>query len=150
VTDDFRALLQAFIRRFGLLAGDQTPCGKPLPPSDAHALMCLLESGEDGLPQNAIAARLGVDKSTASRLVSRLVERGHATDATSEDARARPIRLTRSGVRVAKEVETASRRRFGAVLEAIPARRRAEVVQALREIVAALDRVADTRGEEQR
>jgi hypothetical protein len=27
-----------FIRAFGLLSNDQTPCGQPMAPSDAHAL----------------------------------------------------------------------------------------------------------------
>ncbi len=140
MADEFRALLQAFIRRFGLLAGDQTPCGKPLPASDAHALMLLLEAGEEGLMQTAIAAHLRIDKSTASRLVARLTERGHVGDAPPQpDGRARPIRLSRAGTRVAAEIEAASRRRFDQVLERIPARRRREVVEGLRELLAALD-----------
>ena len=51
VTDEFRALMQEFVRQFGLLSADRTPCGKPLASSDAHALMVLLDAGEDrGMP----------------------------------------------------------------------------------------------------
>lgn len=150
MADDFRGLLQGFIRRFGLLAGDQTPCGKPLPPSDAHALMLLLEAGEAGLMQNAIARQLGIDKSTASRVVARLTERGHVADAPAQaDGRARPICLTRAGVRVATEVERASRQRFDRVLERIPTRRRREVVQGLRDIVTALEAIDRDQGDDE-
>lgn len=140
MVEDFRKLLQEFIRRFGLLAGDQTPCGKPLPASDAHALMCLLEAGEQ-LPQTTLVARLGIDKSTASRVVARMSDRGHVESVPpTGDGRARPIRLTRKGVRIAREIEEASTRRFAALLKGVPVRRRANVIAALRDVVAALDR----------
>jgi DNA-binding MarR family transcriptional regulator len=151
VADEFRTLLQGFIRRFGLLAGDQTPCGKPLPPSDAHALMLLLDAGAAGLLQGAIARQLGIDKSTASRLVARLTDRGHVEDAAQQaDGRARPLRLTRAGVRVATEIDRASRQRFDQVLERIPRRRRRDVVQGLREIVTALEAIdGDDQGDDE-
>ena len=140
MVEAFRGLVQDFVRRFGLLAGDQTPCGKPLPASDAHALMCLLEAGEPGLQQSALVAQLGIDKSTASRLVARLSDRGHVTSAqTPGDGRARPIRLTRKGVRIAREINDASTRRFAALLKNVPARRRSDVILALRDIVTAID-----------
>jgi DNA-binding MarR family transcriptional regulator len=142
MVETFRGLVQEFIRRFGLLAGDQTPCGKPLPVSDAHALMSLLEAGEQGMQQAALVAQLGIDKSTASRLVARLSDRGHVESVTSaEDGRARPIRLTRKGVRIARELDEASTRRFAALLNGMPVRRRADVIAALRDVVAALDRL---------
>jgi DNA-binding MarR family transcriptional regulator len=143
MAEDFRALMQQLIRRFGLLAADRTPCGKPLASSDAHALMVLLETGEDGMLSSALAARLGVDKSTSSRISARLTERGYLAPApnATDDARARPARLTRKGVRVAREVEQASQARFAEVLEHIPSRRRSEVVAALRDIVSALERM---------
>lgn len=145
--EDFRGLLQEFIRRFGLLAAEQTPCGAPMPASDAHALMCLLEAGDQGLPQSTLVARLGIDKSTASRLVARMSDRGHVAPAgSSDDGRARPVRLTRKGVRVARELEAASTRRFAALLEGIPARRRTNAIAALRDIVAALDRLQPDQG----
>jgi DNA-binding MarR family transcriptional regulator len=140
MVEDFRNALQEFIRRFGLLSGDQTPCGKPLPPSDAHALMLLLASAEQGMAQSALTARLGVDKSTASRLVARLTERGHVAPVPAPgDARTRPVRLTAKGIRLATEIDRASQQRFAALLEGVPERRRENVLRALRDIVAALD-----------
>jgi DNA-binding MarR family transcriptional regulator len=140
MVDDFRNALQEFIRRFGLLSGDQTPCGKPLPPSDAHALMLLLAAAEQGIAQSVLAARLGFDKSTASRLVARLTERGQVAPApASGDARTKPVKLTSKGLRLAQEIDRASRARFARLLEGVPERRRESVLRALRDIVSALD-----------
>ena len=146
--EDFRALLQEFIRRFGLLAADRTPCGKPLASSDAHALMLLLQAGDEGMLSSSLADRLGVDRSTTSRTAARLAESGHITAGPShEDGRARPIRLTRKGARVAQEVETASRDRFAQLLKQVPPRRRADIIEALKDLVAALQKMTDTPGD---
>jgi DNA-binding MarR family transcriptional regulator len=151
VTIEFRALMQELIRRFGLLSADRTPCGKPLASSDAHALMVLLEAGEDGMLSSSLAMRLGVDKSTASRITARLTERGYLAPAPNptDDGRAKPARLTRKGVRIAQEVESASQGRFADILERIPSRRRSEVVGALRDIVSALERMPSSQGDQE-
>lgn len=150
VVEDFRMLLQEFIRRFGLLAADRTPCGKPLASSDAHTLMLLLEAGDDGMLSSTLAAKLGVDKSTASRTAARLTESGHITAGpSSNDGRARPIRLTTKGARVAREVEVASRDRFAQLLKQLPPRRRADIVEALRDLVAALQKMTPTSGDQE-
>jgi DNA-binding MarR family transcriptional regulator len=142
VSDEFRELMQALIRRFGLLAADRTPCGKPLASSDAHALMVLDGAGEDGMLPSALATQLGIDKSTATRVVARLADAGHIASAPgTDDARAKPIRLTKKGARVAAEVQMASRERFARLLEHVPARRRGEVMGSLRELVAALEKM---------
>ena len=65
------------MRAFGLLAGDQTPCGQPLAPSHAHALLVLLErarTGTDVLKQQDLARELGLDKSSITRLCTKMVE----------------------------------------------------------------------------
>jgi DNA-binding MarR family transcriptional regulator len=148
VTDEFRTLIQEFVRRFGLLAADRTPCGKPLASSDAHALMILLDAGSVGLLSSELAARLGVDKSTASRLAARLSERAYiAPGPATDDARAKPMRLTTKGARVAREVADASRARFAEVLEHVPARRRGDVIAALRDVVSALQHMTADRGD---
>jgi DNA-binding MarR family transcriptional regulator len=145
VSKEFRALLQDFIRRFGLLAADRTPCGKPLASSDAHALMLLRTAQEPGMLPSALALKLGIDKSTATRTATRLLEGGHIeVGVGSGDARARPIRLTKKGAHVADEVDQASRDRFAQLLKHVPARKRASVVDALRELVAALEQMTPT------
>jgi DNA-binding MarR family transcriptional regulator len=148
VTNEFRALMQEFVRRFGLLSADRTPCGKPLASSDAHALMLLLEAGDNGMLPSVLAARLGIDKSTASRVTARLTEREYLAPAPGvDDGRARPASLTKKGLRVAREVEQASRARFADILEHVPIPRRGAVIAALRDIVSALEAMTANQGD---
>src|SRR5918994_1949708 len=46
--DDLQGRLVAFVRAFGLHRGDETPCGAPIPVSEAHALTVLDEAGGGG------------------------------------------------------------------------------------------------------
>jgi DNA-binding MarR family transcriptional regulator len=120
---ELRAAVQRFVRSFGLLAGDQTPCGEPLAPSHAHALMLLFEAGHTGqrLSQQALASALGIDKSTVARLCAKMERAGHVDQQRPVvDERARLVGLTAKGKRVAERVESASRARFRDVLAAMP------------------------------
>ncbi|HEX5100574.1 MAG TPA: MarR family winged helix-turn-helix transcriptional regulator [Polyangiaceae bacterium] len=133
-TERFRGAVQHFIRSFGLLAGDQTPCGEPLAVSHAHALQVLLERQTGGpITQQALAELLGIDKSNVTRLCSKMERSGHIERLRSpSDGRARPLTLTAKGRRVAERVSAASRARFTDVLEALPsAARRQAVIEAL-------------------
>jgi DNA-binding MarR family transcriptional regulator len=136
------ALLQeqvvAFVRAFGLHRPAETPCGKPVPVSEAHALAELARG--DGLTQNQLAARLRLEKSTVSRLVGQLADRGWVErEPHPTDGRAVRLHLTERGARVADEIEEARRRRFADLLERIPAAARDDVLQALAVLTEALD-----------
>jgi DNA-binding MarR family transcriptional regulator len=137
-----RALVQGFVRRFGILAGDRTPCGEPLPVSNAHALMFLLEHASRGTQtQQALGRALGIDKSNVARLCRKMEASGHLVQGRSAlDGRARLLSLTEAGVRVARSVEEASRARFETVLAALPPGERAAVLGGLRALNAALER----------
>lgn len=139
--DSLRRVMQRFFRRFGVLSGDQTPCGKPLSMAYAHALMALLERGERS--QQELGDELCIDKSNVTRLCAKMARANHITRRPSErDARSRLVSLTPKGARLAREVEVASRRRFGALLEGLPEARRADVLAALQHLVDALDSAA--------
>lgn len=131
--DRLRAHVQGFVRAFGLLAGDRTPCGRPLSVSHAHALMVLLARGDADPPtQQELARALGIDKSNVTRLCARMASMGHAARRPCPlDARARRVALTAKGRRVAEQVEQASRARFAAVLTAVPRASRASLIEAL-------------------
>jgi len=123
--NDLRQTIQRFIRAFGLLAGDQTPCGQPLPPSHAHALMVLLEHEEtsrsEGLKQQDLAEAVGLDKSSVTRLCARMMSAGHLRQAPSQtDGRAWTLSLSAKGRRVAKTVQEASLARFRRLAAALP------------------------------
>jgi DNA-binding MarR family transcriptional regulator len=124
-----------FIRAFGLLSNDQTPCGQPMAPSDAHALTEIVSEG--GLTQRELVDRLRLDRSSVSRLVDRLAARGWVERANGPDRRSVRLLPTPAGRRVAADVAGARGKRFAALLEAVPADRRDEVLDAIRLLTAA-------------
>lgn len=136
--DDLRRVTQRFFRSFGVLAAESTPCGKPLALAHAHALMVLSRQGE--LTQQSLGTELGIDKSNVARLCEKMVRAGHVRQRPNEqDGRSRIVGLSARGMRLAQEVEKASRDRFTALLERIPEERQVEVIAALRLLVDAVD-----------
>ena len=132
--DELRALVQSFVRSFGFLATNRTPCGKPLSVSHAHALMILLECSRVPVrpTQRQLGTELGIDKSNVARLCARMENAGHIIQQRCEqDGRARRVSLTDKGARVAANVEASSRARFTSVLSAIAPHARAGVLSAL-------------------
>jgi DNA-binding MarR family transcriptional regulator len=119
-----------FIRAFGLLSSDRTPCGQPMAPSDAHALTEVVSDG--GLTQRELVDRLHLDRSSVSRLVDRLVARGWVERADGPDRRTVRVLPTPAGRRVAGGIAGARAKRFAALLEAVPVDRRNEVLEAMR------------------
>src|SRR5438477_1862803 len=108
---ELRRLVQRFVRGFGLLQPDSTPCGHPLPTSHAHALLVLLERAD--LTQNELAAELGLDKSNVSRLVARLLRSGHLAAVPGvADRRERRLSVTAKGQKLGRAIEATSRARF--------------------------------------
>jgi DNA-binding MarR family transcriptional regulator len=132
-----RQLVQAFVRRFGLLLEGQTPCGQPVSTSYAHALMFLLEAGR--ARQSELGGALGIDKSNVTRLCAQMEAKGHIEQArVPEDGRARLVSLTARGRRLAESVQHSSKQRFAEILERIPAGRRRTVLAGLAALDAAL------------
>ncbi|MBL8627956.1 MAG: MarR family transcriptional regulator [Myxococcales bacterium] len=135
--DQLRRAMQQVFRRFGVLAGDATPCGQPLSMAHAHALLVLRERG--ALAQRDLARELGIDKSNVARLCARLAALDHATLRTAaHDRRVRLVQLTPRGARVADVVDGASRARFTSLLAAVPAARRSPLIAALELLAAVL------------
>jgi DNA-binding MarR family transcriptional regulator len=131
---ELQASVQAFVRRFGLLVTKQTPCGEPVSPSVAHALMALLDRDEAGQVtyQHELAELLGLDRSSITRLCARLESSGRlAQQPGAHDARSRVLRLTPSGRKLANNLRDGSLRRFVRIVEAIPASRRRPLLDAL-------------------
>lgn len=138
---NLQASVQAFVRSFGLLVTKQTPCGQPISPSIAHALMILLERETLGTStfQHELADLLGLDRSSVQRLCSRLDADGRITQQPSpDDARSRRIQLTVSGQRMASNIQAASLERFTRIVDAIPASKRKPLLDALELLTAAV------------
>jgi DNA-binding MarR family transcriptional regulator len=138
--------VQAFVRSFGLLMTKQTPCGQPVSPSYAHALMLLLDREARGLltTQTNLAEQLGLDKSSITRLCARLEADERVTQARSdEDGRSRVLELTARGRRLANDVQQASLQRFQQVLEAVPAAKRRPLLESIETLTRAVESLAE-------
>jgi len=129
--------LTGFIRSFGLHQPDRTPCGQPIPVSEAHALSELLQHGT--LTQLELGRRLRLEKSTVSRLVGQLSNRGWVERVTNpDDARSVQVTLTADGRTAASNLAAARTAKFARLLDAIPESERDSVLRALRTLTEAL------------
>jgi DNA-binding MarR family transcriptional regulator len=130
--------LMRFVRHFGLHQPDRTPCGQPLPVSEAYALAELAR--ERRLRQVELARRLRLEKSTVSRLVGNLVGRGWVRRlAAGDDARGVLLEITEAGTRAAEAQATARHDRLSALLARVPDDQRGAVVAALQTLAEAAD-----------
>lgn len=131
---ELQVAVQTFVRNFGLLVTKQTPCGQPVSPSYAHALMLLLEREAGGFTttQSELAAELGLDKSSIARLCARLEADERMTQQRVElDGRSRQLTLTAPGRKMATNIQSASLRRFRQVVDALPRAKRRAVLESL-------------------
>lgn len=118
------------IRALGLHRPDETPCGQPVAVAEAHALLEL--SREPGLSQNGLAARLRLRKSTVSRIVSLLEQRGWVERRRDKtDTRIVHVHLTRDGRDAAATLAAARQAKFAHIFDAIPPEERASTLAAL-------------------
>jgi len=125
-----QAGLVGFIRAFGLQRPYTTACGMPVTTSEAHALMEL--AGHDGIRQSDLALRLGLEKSSVSRLIRQLEARSWVHRVPDpRDGRAVKLGLTSSGVRAAERLAGATARKFQRLLDEIPHDEREGVLRAL-------------------
>ena len=123
-----------FVRVFGLHRPDETPCGAPVPVSEAHALGVLADAGP--LSQNELAKRLHLTKSTVSRLIDQLTRRGWVERRPGEhDGRQRLVELTTAGQKSARQMASRRAERMQHVLDRIPDSQRAAVLAALDALV---------------
>lgn len=129
--------IQAFVRQFGLLHQDQTPCGRPIPTSQAHAIQ-VLGQGE-GITQQMLADHLNLDKSTTSRLVGQLVDQGWVVRSVNpQNRRETQISLTPQGRGVVAEVSQAALSKYKALWQQIPPQKRPQVLESLTLLTEAL------------
>jgi len=127
----------ALIRAFGLHRPDQTPCGQPIAIAEAHALIELGRA--EPLSQNDLVVRLRLEKSTVSRLVHQMEQRGWiARRRSPRDGRMAQIELTDAGRVATRDLAEARRAKFARILAAIPEEQRASVLESLTILVEAM------------
>ena len=124
-------------RAFGWHRPGSTPCGKPVPIAEAHAL---LELGKrPGLRQCDLAEALNLRKSTVSRLVANLESRGWIERRRSAaDGRVQEVFSTRAGEAAAAELAEARQAKMAGILDKIPQRDRTRVLDALDTLIEAI------------
>lgn len=128
----------ALVRAFGLHQPERTPCGQPLPVAEAHALHELARA--EPLPQGELAAWLRLEKSTVSRIVTLLVQKGWVVrERSQDDGRVQLLWLTDHGREVAAQLTAARQARFERLTAALPKEQQAAVVAALHTLVEAID-----------
>lgn len=125
-----RKQIQTFVRQFGLLEQEHTPCHVPLTPSQAHTLQVLGQA--ETLMQYQLAAQLCLEKSTVSRLVQSLVERGWVERTSNPDNRREVLlTLTDAGRSSFEEVQAHAVTKYSTIWSRIPEDRRAQVLDVL-------------------
>ena len=106
--------------------------------AEAHALIDLGAAG--AMNHKELAARLRLEKSTVSRLVVQLEKRKWIErTAAKNDRRVIQIRLTAAGKRAAKRLAAARHSKFDDLLAAIPKQKRRSILEAISDLVAALE-----------
>ncbi|MEV6202701.1 MarR family transcriptional regulator [Streptomyces sp. NPDC051771] len=127
--EDFAEAFVRFVRSFGLLDADRTPCGAPMSTAEAHAVTTL-RAGR--VPQRELGERLHLTKSTTSRLVDQLTGRGWV-DRVSDpgDGRVQLVGLTDQGARVAADVSRRRAERLTELLDRVPRAERHTVIRTL-------------------
>ena len=126
----FQEALMSIVRGLGLHRPDATPCGFPVSLAEACAMVALQRA--EPMPQRDLAQVLNLDKSTVSRLVVDLEERGWIVREKAEhDARVTLLRRTAVGTDKSQAISTARNERLGGLLDHIPLAQRAQVVEAI-------------------
>ncbi|MBD0383841.1 MarR family transcriptional regulator [Paenibacillus sedimenti] len=112
---DLRHNVQKFIRLFGLLEQNVTPCGFNLSPSQVFSLQEL----EDGiLTIGELADRLFLERSTVSRLIDTLVKGGFVNRNLNEENRREVlVSLTDKGRRSLEKVHEQSIQYYRSILD---------------------------------
>jgi DNA-binding MarR family transcriptional regulator len=125
-----REQIQIFIRLYGLLEQEYAPCQYPLSPSQAHALQVI--GATKSLPHYQLAAHLRLEKSTVSRLVNILVERGWVERTTNPlNRREKLLHLTDAGNTIFEEIQASASAKYHALWQRLPEKRRAQILDAL-------------------
>lgn len=137
--EQIRHASRRLVRELGFMHDELAESG--LSASQVHALIEL--DGGEPLPASVLAERLMLDKSSISRLVTRLAELGLIASGTSEaDGRQRPLSLTEAGHGRLARIHAFARRRVEGALAGLAEPQRQEIERGLAGYAAAL---ADTR-----
>ncbi|BAT60769.1 MarR family protein [Variibacter gotjawalensis] len=113
VVKDVREASRRLVRELGFMR--PTLAETELSPSGVHALIEI--GGSDALSPSELSKRLGLEKSSVSRLVARLVERGEVSMRVDKaDGRGKVLTLTREGRATLAAIDRFANRRVSGAL----------------------------------
>lgn len=131
-----RDALRRLLVAHGTLDEARRPCGTPLSASHAWALLELVDASP--MTVTALAERLNIDRTNVSRLCTRMEALGEVERvAHPGDGRARLVKLTERGERLAHTVDRSSTGHFDRVLDRLD-RDVAGVIDALETLTRAM------------
>ena len=131
-----RSTSRDLVRELGFMG--RTIAGTDLPPSAVHAVIEIGASGR--LSAKDLSKRLLLEKSTISRLVKSLVDRGEVGEVRSEeDARIKYLHLTGQGEKTLAGIARFAERQVGAAIGPLNRQSRREILMGLETYSAALE-----------
>ncbi len=135
--ESFQELLVELTRAFGWHRPAETPCGRPVPVSEAHALLEL--SRGEPLTHKELGIQLKLRKSSVSHVVANLLGRGWVERSRNkDDGRAMDVSLTPSGREAARSLAEARQGKMQGILSRIPANERSAVMDSLHTLIGAM------------
>lgn len=136
--DRFARALLAVTRGLGRIARERARSGD-VTPQQAETLQLVAERGS--LSTSALAAKLGIDPSTASRNLSGLERSGLvARQKGADDGRQTEVKLTPRGRRAAQNVTSGASAAYASLLDQISRGDRARLIDALELLAKAIER----------
>lgn len=128
LVDGIRAASRLMVRELGFMQA--TLAATDYPPSAVHAI---LEIGAQGhMAASQLAQALGLEKSSVSRMVRKLVEAGELKEAADgEDGRVKQLALTAKGRHTLAAIEAFGRQQVTAALDRMQAPQQQAVSQGL-------------------
>ncbi len=143
VVGDVRRHSREVVRELGFM--NRTIAGTDLPASAVHAIVEV--GAAEGITSKQLAALLLLEKSTVSRLVSALIDKGVLQEARSaEDGRVKNLRLTRQGRATLRQIDRHAAMRVVGAIGALDDAGRWAVVRGLGTYAAALRRTRSDDG----
>ena len=135
---------QGFFRLFRLRGVLDPTSAIPGLGASVSEVMALARLQEGGMTQQDLGTYLGLEKSTVSRLVDAMIDKGWVDQVRDPQApRFKTIRLTAAGRRAARSVGKAMHRRHENMLDGLSAQEASTLIKGLNILVDALEREAE-------
>ena len=137
LVDDVRAASRRMVRELGFMR--PTLAATAYPPSAVHALI-EISTAPDPVTATRLADLLGLDKSSVSRMLRKLVDAGEIKAAVAPgDARAKPLALTRRGRRTVAAIHASAHDQVAGAMARLPPARHRLIAQGLADYANALE-----------